>query len=159
MTLQVLVSCLCSSSVLASNNASLQINTVKSLYNQCIGYEKENRRNIDNPYYESKDCREILYKLASNDFKKAIAMEKDFEKKYFNEGYICDAIYIWDSQDPDYNAKLTFTNLPNNKVKVKFGYGGHVTYSLSCNKNKCQITDLFNRNNLSQKNIIFQECQ
>ena len=85
--------------------------------------------------------------------------ERDDEYQKATGGIACiDYDVLWQGQDLDPNAKLTFTQPTGNKVKVTIGATKgfekrSVTYQVICLKetNDCKITEIFERGKLFTK--------
>ncbi len=129
-----------------ANEDTLKVNTLKSLYKNCVAYEV-NR--------DSDSCYEALYKVSSPELKLALILASGFEAQ---EGMLCTDINLWDSVDPIFDTQITFTNMHDGRVLTRFGYGGKVSYSLSCNHHSCMVTDIFNRNDISFVQDANQNC-
>lgn len=116
-----------------------QISVVKSIY-------KEAKR--------SDDDTAILSRYADSSLRTALRQAAQYEEQ---TGMIClEASPIWNSQDPNKHAKITFTNAGTNKVKVNIAKQGSVIYSLNCTGSNCRVNDVVS-NGYSLKRTI-AEC-
>lgn len=101
---------------------------------------------------QNQDSTAVLSRYADASFKAAL--------RKANRAEMClDFDPIWNSQDPDTRARVTF-NQTGNQVKASFSQGGsrtHVTYQLSCRGGSCQISDIKHNGN-SFKRYIVRDC-
>lgn len=123
--------------------SDIQVTTIKSLYQQA----KAKRQGM-----------EILPKYADSTLAQALNVKAQY-------GEVCgtDHDVVWQSQDPEYNRKLTFTNLGNNQIKVNLGKSqwhqpNSVIYKLNCAGNSCKVSDVMEGNESLKQNIL-NECQ
>ena len=140
LTLAIMLSACCITIAYAASDR--QVETIKALYQQAKAQQQG---------------MEILEKYADNSLAQA------FKVKAQN-GEVCgtDHDVVWQSQDPEYDRKLTFTKLGNNRVKVNLAKGqwhepSSVVYQLKCKGNHCQVSDVIEGRN-SLKQDILDEC-
>lgn len=140
LTLAAMLSACCITTAYAASDR--QVETIKALYQQAKAQQQG---------------MEILEKYADSSLAQA------FKVKAQN-GEVCgtDHDVVWQSQDPEYDRKLTFTKLGNNRVKVNLAKGqwhepGSVVYQLKCKGNHCQVSDVIEGRN-SLKQDILDEC-
>lgn len=100
---------------------------------------------------------EIVEMYADESLKQAFNLHAD-------TGEVCGfaADVMWQSQDPEYQKKLSFTKVGQNQVKVNmakknYDHASWVTYKLNCKGNVCKISDTINSSGSLKKNI-YDEC-
>ena len=132
------------SSVYAGQN--LPIETVKQMYQESRELEDTN----------------ILAKYADKHLGQTL---KRMEKVFTDSGMVCGYDYdvLWHSQDPEYHRKLTFTQLPNQQVKVDLAKteltkAETLIYQLNCQSNRCKVSDVL-ENGRSLKQKILRSCR
>ena len=81
------------------------------------------------------------------------------------DGEVCGfgADPMWQSQDPEYQKKLTFTKVGENKIKVNmakknYDHASWVTYKLNCKGRVCKISDVIDNTGSLMKNT-YEECR
>jgi len=117
---------------------SPQMQYIKKLYKESV--KLESREINNNPRYYLKYFDSNIRKIYARDDKYGEA----------TEGIACiDYDVLWQGQDLDPKAKLTFTQPSTDKVKVTIGATEglekrSVTYQVECQKNgDCKITEIF----------------
>lgn len=127
--------------VFAQDNLAVQ--TVKEMYDLGKRYEKG---------------MEIIHLFADESLTQAFNHEAEY-----TDG-ICayDHDLLWQSQDPEYNRKLTFTHLGNNSVKVNLGKGqwhqpSTVNFKMACKNGVCKVNDVI-EDGTSLKANIYKNC-
>lgn len=128
-------------SVMVNANDQLALQTVKNIYEMGKSLEKGN---------------EIIALYADQKLSRAIEVWNAAE-------YCVGYDVMWQSNDPPYHRKVTYTPLANNQVKVnlaKVPYydAASLTYKMSCAGNTCKIADIVDQFG-SLKNNIAQECR
>ena len=119
---------------------STQMQYIKKLYKESV--KLESREINNNPRYFLKYFDSNIRKIYARDDKYGEA----------TEGIACiDYDVLWQGQDLDPKAKLTFTQPSPDKVKVTIGATmglekRSVTYQVKCQKDgNCKITEIFER--------------
>ncbi len=151
-----LLSCVVLSTVsintFAGDNA-LKIRTIKQLYKNNV------RVDADGMKWATDD----LTGYADDGLLHAIKVANAFDNSHRGEYESCLAVNgslpVWSSQDPIINLsamKYLITN--KGRVKVKLPYPANVEYALSCGKNSCRISDVF-QDNISLIESIFKGCK
>lgn len=81
--------------------------------------------------------------------------------KLIPKGEICgiDHDVMWQSQDPNYQSRLSFSKLQNGKINVIVGNSGTVSYALNCKGTLCKITDAFDAGKQSVKKRLITDCR
>ena len=135
--LLVILSLFISSYVLAE---SLQLQYIKGMYKESVKFES--RETDNNPHY--------YLKYFDNNIKKVYA--RDIKYGEITEGVACiEHNVLWQGQDLNPKAKLTFTEPIPGKVKVTIGATRglekrSVAYQVKCKKDgDCRITEIFER--------------
>lgn len=92
------------------------------------------------------------------------ALKKSFKQvdKYHARGKLClDHSPIWNGQDFDDEAKISYRQISKNRFEVTaLHWGSHietVIYVINCNAEECYISDVFN-NGTSLKQHIAEAC-
>ena len=136
---------LCISSCVFAESPQMQY--IKRMYKESVKLETS-KTNYDYDYY---------LKYFDSNIRKLYARDNEYQKA--TKGIACiDYDVLWQGQDLDPNAKLTFTQPTGNKVKVTIGATKgfekrSVTYQVICLKetNDCKITEIFERGKLFTK--------
>lgn len=129
----------CSGSV--SANDQLAVQTVKKMYETGKVLEKGN---------------ELIALYADQNLSRAINI--------WNAADYCIAYDVmWQSNDPPYHRKVTYTSLGNNQVKVSLAKvpnydAASLTYKLNCTDGICKIADVVDKLGSLKRNI-YKECQ
>lgn len=120
-----------------------QVETIKALYQQAKAKQQG---------------MEMLAKYADSSLAQAFKVKA-------RQDDVCgtDHDVVWQSQDPEYDRKLTFTKLGNNRVKVNLAKGqchepSSVVYQQKCKGNHCQVSDVIERKD-SLKQDILDKCR
>lgn len=140
LSILILCSTMSISSVWASDYNEAKIKTVAAMYQQDI---------------KAQYGLDTLAKFAGGPLQKALKKQRDYSAKH---GELCGVDYdpLWQSQDPNYQARLQYSLVNNGQVKVTIGRQGSVIYALDCKDKRCKITDVFS--NGSVVNSINNEC-
>ena len=116
---------------------------VREMYNLSLGlnYIKDGR--VD-------DNGSIFYNYSSDKIKSLLNRDSNYEKKTGNLGCLGHNI-IWQGNDFDTNAKLTFMQQGKDKIKVTIGKtmgldARSVTYQVQCKGSSCKITEVYEDN-------------
>ena len=119
---------------------SPQVQYIKRMYKESVKLETKIRNN--GLYYTLKYFDSNIRKI----------YERDNKYQKATEGIACiDYDVLWQGQDLDPKAKLTFTQPSTDKVKVTIGATmglekRSVTYQVKCQKDgNCKITEIFER--------------
>lgn len=128
-------------SVMANASDQLALHTVKKIYDMGKNLEKGN---------------ELIALYADQNLNRAIEVWNAAE-------YCIGYDVMWQSNDPPYHRKVTYTSLGNNQVKVslaKVPYydAASLTYKMSCVGNTCKIADIVDQFGSLKKNIA-KECR
>ena len=76
------------------------------------------------------------------------SLQRAFNRAYEAEDPCFGADIMWQSNDPPYQRKVTYTLLGNNKVRANLGAvppyykASWVTYSFSCKSGTCKLSDV-----------------
>ena len=122
---------------------SPQVQYIKRMYKESVKLESvpldRRKTNYDYDYY---------LKYFDSNIRKLYARDNEYQKA--TKGIACiDYGVLWQGQDLDPKAKLTFTQPSTDKVKVTIGATEglekrSVTYQVECQKNgDCKITEIF----------------
>ena len=122
---------------------SPQVQYIKRMYKESVKLESvpldRRKTNYDYDYY---------LKYFDSNIRKLYERDNKYQKA--TEGIACiDYGVLWQGQDLDPKAKLTFTQPSTDKVKVTIGATEglekrSVTYQVECQKNgDCKITEIF----------------
>ena len=122
---------------------SPQVQYIKRMYKESVKLESvpldRRKTNYDYDYY---------LKYFDSNIRKLYARDNEYQKA--TKGIACiDYGVLWQGQDLDPKAKLTFTQPSTDKVKVTIGATEglekrSVTYQVKCQKNgDCKITEIF----------------
>jgi len=117
---------------------SPQVQYIKRMYKESVKLDRR-KTNYDYDYY---------LKYFDSNIRKLYARDNEYQKA--TKGIACiDYGVLWQGQDLDPKAKLTFTQPSTDKVKVTIGATEglekrSVTYQVECQKNgDCKITEIF----------------
>ena len=140
MILSVLLPMFVAPCAFADTSNALKLNTVKAMYQHDAKVRAGN---------------ETLKRFAGPALKQALVRQDQYQIRM---GEICGLDYdvLWQSQDPNYKAKLNYSLTPNGQVKVKIGKES-VSYAVACSGNSCKITDVFSDGSVTK--MINQECR
>ena len=129
---------LCISSCVFAESPQMQY--IKRMYKESVKLETS-KTNYDYDYY---------LKYFDSNIRKIYARNDEYQEE--TGGIVCiDYDVLWQGNDLDPMAKLTFTQPTGNKVKVTIGATEgleqrSVTYQVKCQKDgKCKITEIFER--------------
>ena len=122
---------------------SLAVKTVKEMYNLGARYDKG---------------MEVIELFADEGLTQAFNLQQSSEDLCGNEYDV-----MWQSQDPEYKRKLTFSTVATNQIKVNLGAGQwhkpqSVNYKLTCKSGVCKVSDVVDSEG-SLKNRINKECK
>lgn len=99
----------------------------------------------------------VLAKFSSKELRKILRQQDTFSQK---RGMVCASDYdmLWQSQDPDYQEKLSYVIDSQGRVQVHIGARAKVTYPLVCHSGRCKIDDVIDHQG-SIRQRISKECR